>query len=83
MNTSGSVTNWLRLLEQGNDDAAKRLWDRYSSEMLKVARRRMHRLKQRDIVDEDDVVVSAFAAVCLAARKGQLKAALNSTDFGA
>lgn len=81
MDTNGSVTSWLRLLEQGDDDAAQRLWDRYSSEMHKVAQRRMHRLKQRDIVDEEDVVVGAFAAVCLAARKGQLQTVLNRTDL--
>jgi hypothetical protein len=68
-------------MEQGEEDAAHRLWDRYSGDMLAVARRRMQRLKQRDIVDEDDIVISAFATVCLAARKGQLKSVLNRTDL--
>lgn len=81
MDTNGSITNWLRAIEQGDDDAAHRLWDRYSKDMHKVALRRMKRLKQRDIVDEEDIVVSAFAAVCLAARKGQLAEVFNRTDL--
>ncbi len=32
----------------------------------------MRRLKRRDIVDEEDIVISAFAALCLAAQNGQL-----------
>lgn len=81
MDTNGSVTNWLRAMEEGDEDAAQQLWERYSGDMLGVARRRMRRLKQRDIVDEEDIVVSAFAAVCLAARKGQLASVLNRTDL--
>lgn len=68
----GSVTNWLRGIELGDDDAAFQLWNRYSPEMHEVARRRMRRLKSKDVLDEDDIVCSAFAAICLAARKGQL-----------
>lgn len=81
LQTNGSVTNWLRAIETGNDDAAHRIWDRYSEEIRKVARRRMRRLKRQDIVDEDDIVISAYAALCLAARKGQLAKVLNREDL--
>lgn len=73
MKTAGSVTTWLRALEVGDDDAAKKLWDRYSTSLHAVAKRRMRRLKQRDIVDEEDIVISAFADFCLAARSGRLE----------
>jgi hypothetical protein len=72
MNSKSSVTDWLRALEKGDDDAARRLWERYSGQMHDVARRRMRRLTRKDIVEEEDMVVSAFASLCLAARKGQL-----------
>lgn len=81
--TAGSVTNWLRNLEQGDEDAAHRLWERYSAEMTGVAKRRMRRLKRHDIVDEEDIVVSAFAALCLAARNGQLAGIANRDELWA
>ena len=83
MRTAGSVTNWLRSLEQGDDDAAQQLWTRYSGEMHNVARRRMRRLKRLDVVDEEDIVISAFAAICLAARKGQLAKIANRNELWA
>lgn len=81
VHNNGSVTNWLRAMEAGDDDAAHRIWNRYSDEMRSVARRRMRRLKRRDIVDEDDIVISAYATLCLAARKGQLAKVLNRQDL--
>ena len=83
MKTAGSVTNWLRALEQGDEGAAQRLWERYSTEMTGVARRRMRRIKRRDIVDEEDIVISAFAALCLAARNGQLAGIANRDELWA
>lgn len=81
--SAGSVTNWLRALEQGDEDAAQRLWDRYSDEMHKVAQRRMRRLKRHDIVDEEDIVVNSFASLCLAARNGQLAGIANRDELWA
>ncbi len=81
MMTAGSVTNLLRAIEQGDDDAAHQLWNRYESEMHGVAQRRMKRLKQRDILDEEDIVSSAFAGICLAARKGQLAKISNRGEL--
>ena len=80
MKTVGAVTNWLRALEQGDEDAAHRLWERYSSEIEQVAKRR---LKRRDILDKEDFVVSAFAGLCLAARNGQLAGIANRNELWA
>lgn len=66
------MTTWLRALENGDHDAARELWERYAAAMRGVAKRRLRRQKRHDIVDEEDIVVSAFAAVCLAARDGRL-----------
>ena len=65
------------LSNRETEDAAHRLWERYSSEMEQVAKRRMRRLKRRDILDKEDFVVSAFAGLCLAARNGQLAGIAN------
>lgn len=42
----------------------------FDAEMRKVAKQRMRRLRNRDIVDEEDIVLSAFASFCLSARSG-------------
>ena len=81
MRNEGSVTGWLRALEQGDEDAARRLWDRYSGELHQVAKRRMRRLARRDIVDEEDVVLSAFASVCMSARNGLLDKVANRDEL--
>lgn len=73
----------MRALERGDEDAAHRLWERYSDEMHKVAQRRMRRLKRHDIVDEEDIVVSSFAGLCLAARNGQLAGIANRDELWA
>lgn len=83
MNSASSVTDWLRAMEGGNDDAARQLWERYSGQMHDVARRRMRRLKRSDIVDEEDIVVSAFASLCLAARRGQLAGVKDRNELWA
>lgn len=77
MHSPGSVTRWLRALETGDEDAARHLWNRYSSEMHDVAHRRLRRLRRRDIVDAEDIVISSFASVCLAARNGLLSNVAN------
>lgn len=81
MTPPGSVTNWLRAIETGDNDAAQQLWNRYSAEMHGVAQRRMRRLKPKDILDEDDIVSGAFAAICLAARKGLLVKVGNRNEL--
>lgn len=83
MKSAGSVTIWLHALEAGDEDAAHQLWERYRTEMYEVARRRMKRLKRHDVVDEEDIILSAFAAICLAARKGQLAGVSDRNELWA
>src|SRR5262245_44759519 len=59
MATSGSVTHWLHQLEAGDPAAAQHLWQRYVTDLLRLARGRLAGIP-RHAADEEDVVQCAF-----------------------
>ncbi len=61
MPTHGSVTEWLQAIEMGDEQAAQRLWERYYSSLLRIARSRLTGRVGRAF-DEQDVVLNAFEA---------------------
>ena len=67
---SHSVTVWLDQVKQGNDEAARRLWDRYFPDLVKLARRRLAGTPRR-MEDEEDVALSVLDSFCRAADKGR------------
>jgi RNA polymerase sigma factor (sigma-70 family) len=59
----GSVTMWIaRLKDSGREQAAERLWSRYLQRLLQVARQKLGPAP-RTAADEEDVAVTAFAAL--------------------
>jgi DNA-directed RNA polymerase specialized sigma24 family protein len=71
MSSSGSVTHWLRLLEQGDGRAAQALWERYFPKLVGLARQKL-RDGPRQAADEEDVALSVFDTVCRRAEAGRL-----------
>ena len=66
-----SVTVWLRQLANGDQEAAKKLWDRYGPELVELSRRRFGGvLRASD--DEEDLVQSVFKALWTGATDGRL-----------
>ncbi|MEI7460405.1 MAG: ECF-type sigma factor [Pirellula sp.] len=61
--TDASVTNWLRKLESGHDQAAQRLWDVFFERLVLLAQQRM-RTSPHGIADAEDIALSAFASFC-------------------
>ena len=59
----GSVTRWIGHLKQGSDDAARRLWERYFGQLVRLAHARL-RDRPRAAADEEDVALSAFDSFC-------------------
>lgn len=59
-----SITQWLERIHEGpDDDAARKLWERYCGRLASVARRRLRELGARcRAEDEADAVQEAFAA---------------------
>lgn len=70
MSETGSVSEWLEELKGGDPCAAGHLWQRFHLSLLDVARRRLHGAARR-VVDEEDLVSTAFASFFRRARDGQ------------
>ena len=62
-----SPTYWLPALQQGNEQAAERLWQEYFVKTVRLAKRRMEGLRLR-AADEEDVALSAMNSFCRMAK---------------
>ncbi len=67
---SHSITIWLEQVKQGNDEAARRLWERYFPDLVRLARKTLARTPRR-MEDEEDVALSALDSFCRAADRGR------------
>jgi DNA-directed RNA polymerase specialized sigma24 family protein len=65
-----SVSVWIAGLKAGDEEAAQRLWERYSVRLCDLARRHLKSLPRR-MADEEDVVLIAFNSFCSGAREGR------------
>jgi RNA polymerase sigma factor (sigma-70 family) len=80
MSFGGSVTHWLRLLQEGDRAAAQRLWERYFERLVRLARKRLQDLPRR-AADEEDVAQSAFASFFKGAEQGRFPQLDNRDDL--
>jgi len=62
-----SPTYWLPALQQGNEQAAERLWKEYFLKTVRLAKRKMGGLRLR-AADEEDVALSAMNSFCRMAK---------------
>ena len=65
-----SVTRWLGKLQAGSDQAAQLLWSHLRTGLLELAQKQLAR-KNATGFDEEDVVLSAFHALCTAVQQGR------------
>jgi RNA polymerase sigma factor (sigma-70 family) len=65
-----SITVWLEEAKRGNNDAARRLWERYFPDLVALARQKLIGIPQR-MEDEEDVALSALDSFCRAADRGR------------
>ncbi len=75
-----SVTIWLRQLERGDQEAAERLWNRYSSALMRLAQDR-YRGAVSAVADEEDLVQSVFKALWTGATDGRLDTVKDRTEL--
>jgi RNA polymerase sigma factor (sigma-70 family) len=61
--SSDSITCWISALQNGEEEAAQRLWERYYPHLVDLARRRLGTSPRRSF-DEEDVALSAFHSFC-------------------
>lgn len=64
------VTVWIEDLARGDDVAAERLWERYFSEIVGLARSRLGP-RFRRAADEEDVALSVFDSLCAGVAAGR------------
>jgi DNA-directed RNA polymerase specialized sigma24 family protein len=80
MPAGNSVTRWLNQLQEGDPDAAQRLWERYFARLVGLARQRL-RQAPRQAADEEDVALSAFDSFCRAAEGGRFPRLQDRDDL--
>jgi DNA-directed RNA polymerase specialized sigma24 family protein len=80
MTTENSVTQWVRQLEAGDADAARRLWERYFQRLVGLARKKLQG-RPRRAADEEDVALSAFDSFCQGAEAGQFHHLLDRASL--
>jgi DNA-directed RNA polymerase specialized sigma24 family protein len=70
MSTPGSVTRWIDGLRAGESVAARKLWEAYFHQLVKLARQRLRAMPRR-AADEEDVALCAFDSFCRGAEQGR------------
>lgn len=69
-NSTDSISEWLGRLKAGEAEAAQKLWNRYSEELLRVAKQRLGS-SPRGIGDEEDVALSVFGSIFRGVAEGR------------
>jgi DNA-directed RNA polymerase specialized sigma24 family protein len=69
MSSTGSVSGWIVRLKSGDAEAAQKLWERYFSRLVALARKKL-RAARRRAADEEDAALSAFDSFCRGAGRG-------------
>jgi DNA-directed RNA polymerase specialized sigma24 family protein len=77
---SGTVTDWLGRLVEGDPAAARRLWERYFHRLVARAHRKLAGAP-RGAADEEDVALSAFDSFCRAAAAGRFPRLQDRDDL--
>jgi DNA-directed RNA polymerase specialized sigma24 family protein len=66
----GSVTRWIGDLKAGDTTAAQKLWERYFTALVRLARSKL-RTRHRAAVDEEDIALGVFDSFCAAVTQGR------------
>lgn len=75
----GSVTKWVHLAKAGDEEATRKLWDRYFRQVALVARRRLSH--SNGLFDEEDVALSTFDGVIRALKDDRLDPPNDRFEF--
>jgi DNA-directed RNA polymerase specialized sigma24 family protein len=70
VSSDDTVIGWVRGLEERNPEAAQRLWERYFTQMVRLAGQKLPRHGRRAF-DEEDVALSAFKSFCAGVEQGR------------
>ena len=80
MSDPKSVTQWLVDLKQGDEEAARQLWQRYFQKMVEASRKKLGGTRRR-AADEEDAAISAFDSLCRGVAKGRFPRVSDRVDL--
>ena len=70
IHSTDSISEWFGRLKAGEAEAAQKLWNRYSAELLRVAKQRLG-TSPCGIGDEEDVALSVFGSIFRGVAEGR------------
>jgi DNA-directed RNA polymerase specialized sigma24 family protein len=70
MTNPQSVTQWFAALRAADGDAAQKLWTRYATRLVDLARRKLGSAP-KSVADEEDIALSVFKSICHGAEAGR------------
>jgi DNA-directed RNA polymerase specialized sigma24 family protein len=76
MSEDEPITYWLQQLETGDQDASRRLWQRYYRELVDLARARLATTSRR-VSDEEDVALSVMRCLYEGSARGRFTDVVN------
>src|SRR5215472_12827845 len=82
MSTEGSFSDWINKVRDGDEEAARQLWDRYFHRMIVLARKKLGGKILRT-ADEEDVAVSAFKSFWRGVRRNRFSALSDAENLWA
>ena len=77
--SGGSVSHWLGALQEGNPEAAQKLWECYFERLIELARKKLCALPHREAAE--DVALSAFDSFCRGAGRGRFPRLADREDL--
>ena len=80
MDSEPSVSEWIEDLKQGDSAAMAAIWNRFSPQLLRIARNKLKGLQSR-VADEDDVVLSVMNSLFVAAQQGRFPDLADRKDL--
>ena len=80
MPSEKSVTWWIGALKEGNQEAARELWQRYFDKLVRLGHARLGTAPRR-VADEEDVALSVFRCLCDGAARGQFSQLTDRDDL--
>ena len=77
---SHSVSEWIAGLREADQEAAQKIWSRYSARLLKAARQRLANVP-KTVIDEEDIAQCVFRSICRAATAGRFHNVRDRDDL--
>lgn len=80
MTSDSSISHWMLALAAGDAAAAQGLWERYYTQLVRLAAQKLPAAARR-AADEEDVALSAFDSFCQGVQRGRFPRLNDEADL--